>query len=507
MTSILAAFLLLGICIFFHELGHFLIGKLVGVQAKIFSIGYGKGIWYKKIGKTIYQITPIPLGGYVQFYGDNLLKKYSRFKKGDFLGAHPLKRILIAFGGPGFSILLGFLVIFILIASGWQPTTNKIMMMTNHDFLKTGDQIISINGKPTSSFEKIAYEIGLSPSLDANITVNRNNEIFHQNVELGGGDGPRYIPGLRPFGKAYLMITDPGKQKNSVFQEGDKIIQANGVKIKDLDHLKQILDSHPKKHISITVSRKDGNLFNPSKYKEIKLQAPLFQREIMNLNNLIDLQTGVNLEDRKIGTWQKEIWQNIRIGSESFSDWNNLKSYLKSGERSFYIGSVHVKGKINYEKRNLFMVSIQPVIEAEKATMSRDFLSLFSRTFDQTIFITKATLLGIYRIIQGKLSFEKSISGPIKIIAIAAKSVDAGWDHYWLLLAQITIVLGIMNLLPIPVLDGGHIIFYLIEYLYKPLSPKVIAGSIRFGMILLLVLGVYVIGLDIWDVFVRGIFQ
>lgn len=507
MTSILAAFLLLGICIFFHELGHFIIGKLVGVQPKIFSIGYGKGIWYKKIGKTIYQITPIPLGGYVQFYGDNLLKKYSRFKKGDFLGAHPLKRIAIAFGGPAFSILLGFIVIFILILSGWQPTTNKILMMKKSKELKTGDEIISINGNPTPSFEKIAYQIGLSPSLNADIKVLRNEKTYQYNIQLAGSDGPRYIPGLRPYGERSLMIGDPGKHKNTVFKEGDKIIQVGGKKIQNLDQLKKILDNYKGSEIPVTVSRKDGNLFEPSKHKTIQLTAPLFKREILEISNLVDLQTNIKLEDRKIGAWQKDLWQNIRIQSESFSDWNNLKNRLKAGTNIFYIGSVQLKGNVAYKKRNLFMVSIQPVIDAEKANLPVTFFSLFSRSIDQTIFVTKATVVGIYRIIQGKLSFEKSISGPIKIVAIAAKTVDSGWDHYWLLLAQITIVLGIMNLLPIPVLDGGHIIFYLIEYIYKPLSPQVIATSIRFGMILLMVLGVYVIGLDIWDIFVRGMFN
>lgn len=61
--------LLLGITIVIHELGHLLLGRLVGIKAEIFSIGYGKGIWKKKIGDTIFQITPFPLGGYVKFYG------------------------------------------------------------------------------------------------------------------------------------------------------------------------------------------------------------------------------------------------------------------------------------------------------------------------------------------------------------------------------------------------------------------------------------------------------
>jgi regulator of sigma E protease len=122
------------------------------------------------------------------------------------------------------------------------------------------------------------------------------------------------------------------------------------------------------------------------------------------------------------------------------------------------------------------------------------------------VFITKSTLVGLGRIIEGKLSFNKSVSGPVKMVAIAAKTVELGWQTYFLLMAQITIILGVMNLLPIPVLDGGHIVFYLIEAIYKPVSFKVQATATRIGMALMLALGIYVIGLDIIDVFFRRVF-
>jgi regulator of sigma E protease len=134
------------------------------------------------------------------------------------------------------------------------------------------------------------------------------------------------------------------------------------------------------------------------------------------------------------------------------------------------------------------------------------FLRKILLSFDETVFITKSTLVGLGRIIEGKLSFNKSVSGPVKMVAIAAKTVELGWQTYFLLMAQITIILGVMNLLPIPVLDGGHIVFYLIEAIYKPVSFKVQATATRIGMALMLALGIYVIGLDIIDVFFRRVF-
>src|SRR4030042_5933173 len=98
-TYILSAVILLGLCIFVHELGHLLGGKLVGIKAKVFSMGYGKGILKKKFGDTTYQITLIPFGGYCQFYGEDPSEE--RTGQGfEFLSAHPFKRIVTVAMGP-----------------------------------------------------------------------------------------------------------------------------------------------------------------------------------------------------------------------------------------------------------------------------------------------------------------------------------------------------------------------------------------------------------------------
>ena len=99
LTYILGAFILLGLCIFVHELGHLLGGKMVGIKARIFSMGYGKGVLKKKIGDTTYQVTLIPLGGYCQFYGEDPSEQRSG-EGFEFLSAHPLKRIVTVAMGP-----------------------------------------------------------------------------------------------------------------------------------------------------------------------------------------------------------------------------------------------------------------------------------------------------------------------------------------------------------------------------------------------------------------------
>ena len=106
--TILAGVFMLGVCIIIHELGHLLMGKAVGVKAEIFSVGYGRGIWKKKIGDTTWQVTAIPLGGYVKFYGDDYDE--GRDVKGGFFSVSPLKRIIPVLGGPLFNLILGLII-------------------------------------------------------------------------------------------------------------------------------------------------------------------------------------------------------------------------------------------------------------------------------------------------------------------------------------------------------------------------------------------------------------
>ena len=168
------------------------------------------------------------------------------------------------------------------------------------------------------------------------------------------------------------------------------------------------------------------------------------------------------------------------------------------------IGPVEVKAEVALTHRS--QIGIRPAEKHLSGMTQLSFLQQVTLSAGETVFITKSTFVGLWRIIQGKLSFNKSVSGPVKMVAIAAKTVDLGWQTYFLLMAQITIILGVMNLLPIPVLDGGHIVFYFIEAVYKPLSFKVQATATRIGMAVMLAMGIYVIGLEIVDVFVNRVF-
>lgn len=519
-TTILAIAFLLAICVFFHELGHFLAGKLVGVEPKIFSIGYGRGVFFKKKGKTIYQITAIPLGGYVQFYGDDITKDHKKIRKGDFFSVGPWKRIVIAFAGPFFSILLGFVIIFFLMLSGWRPSTNKISLYNDSKDLpayiaglKNGDRVVEVNGVKTEYFEKANLYIALAAKHNIHLKVERDGKLLdiHVNAVSFDSGEPLHI-GIQPQGEKYLTVSQGKYFGKSYIKEGDRILSANGKKIDNITALTTILNKNVGKNIDLKVEREEDGLFSPNGKKQITIVAPVKKYQFLRFTHVKDLQTEKTVPDIEIGQWSPKSIRNFYVNDKSYSDWEDFsKAFLAAsgnGKKTFQfrIGSVDVEGKLESGNRGLMGIALNSGIDMLKMDYPSNVFSLAALTFDFSVVSTYSTLLGLYRILEGKLSFRKSISGPIKIMKIAADAIKFGWDRYWLVFAEITFVLGIMNLIPFPVLDGGHIVMYLIEGLYKPLPTKVIAAAMRVGVVMLIGLGIYVILLDIWDVYIKGTF-
>ncbi|GAB4424522.1 MAG: site-2 protease family protein [Turneriella sp.] len=504
MLSILAGILLLGICVFFHELGHFLIGKLAGVRPRVFSIGYGRGLFFRRRKGTIYQITAIPLGGYVQFYGDDPSNQKRKMRKGDFFSVGPWRRIALAFGGPLFSILLGFLVVLFLLQTGYRPMDNTVRVDAKSALykagLRDGDRVVQVDGERTPSFDRIIYEFGFAQGDWVNVTVERNSVPVSLRLPVARGEPgtPGMFTGARPLSR--LTMTEAGPKGTGLIK-GDEILKANGVELFSIEDLIRVLNDKPADTAELVVNRHEGGAA-----KQLTLTVPLKKVPRIVLKNLRDVQTGTSLPEIVIEEGAGNEFQNIFINGESFRTFAEFRAALENAEAApkLRIGPVEITGTIEPGFRR--QIGIRPAEKAISSLSEMSFMGKIVLSFDETVFITKSTLVGLGRIIEGKLSFNKSVSGPVKMVAIAAKTVELGWQTYFLLMAQITIILGVMNLLPIPVLDGGHIVFYLIEAIYKPVSFKVQATATRIGMALMLAMGIYVIGLDIIDVFFRRVF-
>jgi len=183
--GILIALIVLSVLVFFHELGHFLMARLMGVKVYVFSIGFGKKIYSKMIGDTEWTISAVPLGGYVKMKGqdDSDPTKVS-YDEDSYNSKTPWQRILILLAGPFANFVLAF-ILYIFIAFIGVPKVMPIVGNVGENTpamsakLQKGDRVISVNGKEILYWEEIGKAINSTKSGDIDLVIDRNHSIVN----------------------------------------------------------------------------------------------------------------------------------------------------------------------------------------------------------------------------------------------------------------------------------------------------------------------------------------
>lgn len=223
-TNIFAFVIVLGVLIFFHELGHFLVARFFGVGVEKFSLGFGPKIFGKTIGITDYRISAIPLGGYVKMVGEEPDTEIEPDQIPlSFTHKHVLKRILIVAAGPLFNVLLAILIFYgIFQISGTiilKPVIGDVQEGTPAQAagLQKGDEVIDINGRPIENWDQMAGIIADSQGAQLEMTVRRGGEarimplrpVLKTTKNIFGEDIPRYVIGITAAGEIYTKKLNP----------------------------------------------------------------------------------------------------------------------------------------------------------------------------------------------------------------------------------------------------------------------------------------------------------
>ena len=444
LIKILLGFLGLGIVVFVHELGHFILARLMGIQVEAFSIGWGKAIFRKKIGDCEYRIGFFPIGGYCKMKGDSDYEEaYKKSlegisaEKGSFFAAHPLKRIAACFGGPVFNLIFAVLVLSVIWGIGFEVNTlsNRIILASDITTgtinpadkagLKTGDYIISIMGKKTGTYHDIQEIIATNPDRELPMVVERNGNIF----ELFVRPAMEKSTGAGKIGVYFW--TDPVIEEISSgspaeiagLKSGDRIISVNDIEIPHTMALAKILEESP---------------------QVLDLE---FQRDNLFLHaSLIPIYSESGFSDPGI------IWKAIKYHTPRLNIFQAL-----------------IKG--SYETWKTFIISVKS-------------LSLLFRGID---------LLN-------------AVSGPVRITYMVGdiategfnQSLGQGISSMASFLSLISIALCIMNLLPLPILDGGMILLFLFEGIRKKaIHPRFISVFQTIGVVIIAGLMIFAIFGDI----------
>ncbi len=526
---ILSGVLLLGVCIFVHELGHLILAKMVGIKAKIFSIGYGKGIWKKKIGDTTWQITGIPLGGYVKFYGDDIIQRDKNVPHG-FFSIGPWKRMIPVLGGPLFNLLLAFLI-YIFIHLFYGSLVATIYLDENYQGqsaaikagLQNGDKVLEINGEKVDAFEDIQQKIVLSSGETLNFSIDRQGKLLELPVNPEKINNDLYRIGIRMPGETELRVnvsqiglwrmklqgmiseTKPPISLRAFkwLRDGDIIKKVNGKDVNTSRQLQQELKASKENSlIHLQVERAVVPWLFSWPRRSTEVDVPIFYEYTVAIENLYDKKFQGEVESLLLFSGEKNhlrALNYVKINNKSAMSFQKLhEGYAISKTVDLELNERQYRGKIHVEKIGLlgFRPSQKIYEEYNKVKIDQVLFKSLEEIGSQF------EIYGIVfsRMFAGRTSFLDNAAGPVRIFGIAGKAVELSLAIYLQLFAAISLALCIMNLLPIPILDGGHLLFYLIEGIRgKPLPTKWMLHIFHYSFLLLLALGLYILYKDfVW---------
>jgi regulator of sigma E protease len=544
-------FLLLGLLIFVHELGHFLVAKFFGVRVETFSLGFGKKIFCFKKGETTYAISLIPLGGYVKMFGDDPNASIPDAEKDRAFLFKPLpQRIAVVLAGPLMNLVFAF-AIFAAIAGLGEDMPGSYVgdIPTNSTAysqgFRSGDHIVAVNGEKTPTWNLVQRKIGAAGERALEFLVERTGEAeplkFEASTVWGDNDNifsPTrrigQIPGLTAESRSTVVgVSDAhGAAAQAGIQSLDLIEEVDGAKVSHWRDLEPAFAAAVKagdKIVNLKVRdlQKDDKA-EASRSVQMELPAGLAAdsgdvtaRLGLESAELYIFQIKKDSPADKAGIQAKD--KVVSIDGQAIQTWDEVLKKVKSfdpaanktmaftvvrdgSEKTFEIRPemtelMSIKGQ--EEKRytigivsGYFPVGPQPVFYR----LSNP-LEILTYGCAQTWEWTEFVVMSMVRLIQGEVS-AKNVGGVITIGRVASQSFAAGLSTFLKTMAIISINLFLLNLLPIPILDGGHLLFYTIEGLQgAPLSMRKMELAQQVGLMLLMFLMVFAFYNDIANYF------
>ncbi len=419
----------LGVLIFFHELGHFLMAKQVGIRVEKFSLGFGPKLIGITRGGTEYLLSAFPLGGYVKMAGEEPDDEV-KGEPWEFPSRTVFERMRVVAAGPIVNILLGYILMAVVFSFGHQVprffTEAPVVAWVGEGSvadkagLQVGDLIISIDREPMSNWEDVYIFVKMAATSSHTFDFLTEREKQQRVIKLSMTESIEGDPGSLGF--AYYMAPEVGKltpgfpAEAAGLQVGDLVTHIDGQPVSHWVELSQLIHDKPEEKVELTIKRQDSILS--------LTVTPKLQQEAHI--GLIGIEPTKPMVLRRYAPFEA-----VRYGFQEAND-------------------------------------------------------LLRLTFE---------FLG--RVVSGRAS-RKSIGGPIAIAQIAGTAAKTGVSNLLWVMAFISLQLGVLNLMPIPILDGGLIVFLLIEGILKrPVSLKKREIAQNVGLVMIVLLMVFAFYNDI----------
>jgi regulator of sigma E protease len=419
--------------------------------------------------------------------------------------------------GPLFNLFLGIIIFFAMNLVGYERESNRVYLVDEFDSVKktgyvaparkggiqSGDVIVAINNAPIHQFSDIQKTVFFSDGSALAVKVRRGNDLVDAQVVPELAERGRYSIGVMPFvrGARVSRIVAGSAAAKAGLHPGDIIVRVDDRLVRIPEDFVTQVKAKKGQEITISVER-NGRIetLKATPHEKEKISVQLVENA-----RLKGKGQALELDNRTI----EKIKEGIAAGTVTIDD-APVREYaafvqelqkVQGRVATVKIGNEAITGIFSYESFGFMGVETG---QAQDMVMVRYGVGeSFVRAFTEPYGFIVMNLKGLGMLFTGKLNVRENLSGPIFIAKIAGDvAYYRGIAPFIILMAQISIILMIMNLLPIPMVDGSYVIIFLIEAIRKkPLSTKTMERIQYFGMAFLIILGVFIIFNDIMKLF------